>query len=64
VRGLAIAPDSMETAIASSIDEHYIERFALPAAAAFVSGLGQAIALSNSTTQLSPYAPPLPVTGR
>jgi len=55
VRGLAIAPDSMETAIASSVDEHYIERFALPAAAAFVSGLGQAIALSNSTTQLSPY---------
>lgn len=55
VRGLAIAPDSMETAIASSVDEHYIERFALPAAAAFVTGLGQAIALSNSTTQLSPF---------
>jgi intracellular multiplication protein IcmE len=55
VHGLAIAPDSMETAIASSVDEHYLERFALPAAAAFVSGLGQAIALSNSTTQLSPY---------
>jgi len=64
VHGLAIAPDSMETAIASSVDEHYLERFALPAAAAFVSGLGQAIALSNSTTQLSPMVVPLPVTGR
>lgn len=55
VRGLVIAPDSMETAVASSVDEHYLERFVLPAAAAFVSGLGQAVALSNSTTQVSPF---------
>jgi intracellular multiplication protein IcmE len=53
--GLVIAPDSMETAVASSIDEHYLERFALPAAAAFMSGLGQAAALSNSTSTVSPF---------
>jgi intracellular multiplication protein IcmE len=53
--GLVIAPDSMETAIASSIDEHYLERFALPAAAAFMSGLGQAAALSNSRSTVSPF---------
>jgi intracellular multiplication protein IcmE len=45
----------METAVASSIDEHYIERFALPAAAAFMSGLGQAVALGNSTSTVSPF---------
>ena len=53
--GLVIAPDSMETAVASSIDEHYVERFLLPAAAAFMSGLGQAVALGNSTNTVSPF---------
>jgi intracellular multiplication protein IcmE len=53
--GIVIAPDSMETAVASSIDEHYVERFALPAAAAFMSGLGQAVALGNSTSTVSPF---------
>jgi intracellular multiplication protein IcmE len=55
VRGLVIAPDSMETAVATSVDQHYLERFALPAAAAFVAGLGQAIAMSGATTQVLPY---------
>src|SRR3984885_12073406 len=53
--GLGIAPDSMETAVASSIDEHYVERFLLPAASAFMSGLGQAVALGNSTNTVSPF---------
>ena len=53
--GIVIAPDSMETAVASSIDEHYVERFVLPAAAAFMSGLGQAVALGNSTSTVSPF---------
>jgi intracellular multiplication protein IcmE len=52
VTGLVIAPDSMETAIASSVDEHYISRLVLPTAAAFVQGLGQAIATSNTTSQI------------
>ena len=55
VNGLVVAPDSMETSVASSVDQHYFERFALPAAAAFVQGLGQAVAMSNSTTQVSPF---------
>ena len=55
VRGLVIAPDSMETAVATSVDEHYLERWALPFAAAFVQGLGQAVAMSNSTIQTTPY---------
>jgi intracellular multiplication protein IcmE len=53
--GVVVAPDSMETAVASSVDEHYVERFVLPAAAAFMSGLGQAVALGNSTSTVSPF---------
>jgi intracellular multiplication protein IcmE len=55
VRGLLIAPDTMETAVATSVDPHFLERWALPAAAAFVEGLGQAVALSNSVIQTSPF---------
>ena len=41
--------------MASGVDQHYIARFALPAAAAFVQGLGNAIATTSNTTQvLSP----------
>ncbi len=54
VKGLVIAPESMETAVATSVDQHYLSRFLLPAAAAFVQGLGQAIAQSNTTSVLSP----------
>jgi len=54
-RGLLIAPDTMETAVATSVDEHYLERWVLPFAAAFVQGLGQAVAMSNSTVQTTPY---------
>lgn len=53
---IVIAPDSMETAVASSVDQHYLSRFLLPAAAAFVQGLGSAIATtSNTTGVLSPF---------
>jgi intracellular multiplication protein IcmE len=52
VNGLVIAADSMETAVASSVEEHYGARLVLPAAAAFVQGLGQAIATSNTTSQI------------
>ena len=53
IDALLVAPDSMETAVASSVDQHYIERFGLPVAAAFVAGLGQAVALSGSTSRQS-----------
>jgi intracellular multiplication protein IcmE len=53
--GVVIAPDTMEASVASQVDEHYIARFLLPAAAAFVNGLGQAIeTTSNTTAVLSP----------
>ncbi len=55
INALVIAPDSMETSVASSVDQHYGERFVLPVAAAFVSGLGQAIAQSNTTSTVSPF---------
>ena len=54
IDALVIAPDSMETSVASSVDEHYVSRFVLPVAAAFVLGLGQAISQSNSTVIASP----------
>ena len=53
--GIVVAPDSMEEAVATSVDEHYLERFVLPAAAAFVQGLGTAVAMGNSTTTVSPF---------
>jgi intracellular multiplication protein IcmE len=54
IDALVIAPDSMETAVASSVDQHYVARFVLPVAAAFVAGLGQAIQQSNATVAVSP----------
>lgn len=54
IQAILVTPDTMETTVASRVDEHYMARFALPAAAAFVSGLGQAIAQSNTTTVASP----------
>jgi intracellular multiplication protein IcmE len=53
--GVVIAPDTMEAAVASDVDQHYLTRFIPPAAAAFVQGLGQALATtSNTATVLSP----------
>jgi intracellular multiplication protein IcmE len=55
VDAIVTAPETMETTVASSVDEHYLARFALPAAAAFVQGLGQALATtSNTNGVLSP----------
>lgn len=53
--GVVIAPDTMEASVATGVDQHYLTRFLLPAAAAFVQGLGQALATtSNTTAVLSP----------
>lgn len=52
---IVVSPSTMETAVASSVDQHYASRFLLPAAAAFVQGLGQAVALSNSAVVASPF---------
>ena len=54
--GVVIAPDTMEAAVATGVDQHYLARFVLPAAAAFVQGLGQALATtSNTAAVLSPF---------
>jgi len=55
VDGIIVAPGTMEAGVASSVDQHYVARSALPAAAAFVAGLGQAFAQSNSTVVASPF---------
>ena len=54
--GVVVSPDTMEAGVASDVDQHYLARFILPAAAAFVQGLGQAIATtSNTAAVLSPF---------
>lgn len=55
IQAIVVTPDTMETTVASRVEQHYLERFALPAAAAFVAGLGQALAQSNTTSVLSPF---------
>ncbi len=56
VDGVVVAPDTMEAGVASNVDQHYLTRFLLPVAAAFVQGLGQAIATtSNTAAVLSPF---------
>ncbi|USQ74039.1 type IV secretion protein DotG (plasmid) [Roseomonas mucosa] len=53
--GIVVAPNSMETAVATNVDQRMLERFVLPAAAAFIAGLGQAVATtSNTYGQLNP----------
>ncbi|GAB0119837.1 DotG/IcmE/VirB10 family type IV secretion system protein [Acidisoma sp. 7E03] len=53
---VVVAPNTMEASVATGVDEHYVSRIILPAAAAFVQGLGQALATtSNSTAVLSPF---------
>lgn len=56
VNGIVIAPSSMETSVASSVDQHYVSRFLLPAAAAFVQGLGSAFETTGNTIgSISPF---------
>ncbi|WP_264996412.1 DotG/IcmE/VirB10 family protein, partial [Kozakia baliensis] len=49
VQGVVVAPDTMEAAVASSVDQLYLQRFVLPAAAAFVQGLGTALEMTSNT---------------
>lgn len=53
--GVVVAPDTMEAAVATGVDQHIVSRIILPAAAAFIQGLGQALATtSNTVSVLSP----------
>ncbi len=55
VNAMLMAPDSKETAVASSVDHHYVPRIVLPTLAAGIQGLGQALALSGSSVFSGPY---------
>ena len=55
VNAMLMAPDSKETAVASSVDHHTIPRIVLPTLAAGIQGLGQALALSGSSVFSGPY---------
>ncbi|KXV49949.1 type IV secretion protein DotG [Gluconobacter albidus] len=48
--GVVMAPDSMKQGVASSVDPLIFQRFVMPAAAAFVQGLGQAIETTSNVT--------------
>lgn len=49
VSGYAVSPKTAETGVASEVREHLATRIILPAAAAFVEGLGNAMMNSNTT---------------
>lgn len=50
INTLAIDPDTSLGAMATDVDERYFERVFLPAAAAFVQGVGSALSYPGSTT--------------
>lgn len=49
VSGYAVSPKTAETGVASEVREHVVTRIILPAASAFVEGLGNAMMNSNTT---------------
>lgn len=49
VSGYAVSPQTAEVGVASEVREHLATRVILPAAAAFVEGLGSAMSNSNTT---------------
>jgi intracellular multiplication protein IcmE len=50
VQAYAIDPDTASTGLASDVDHHWLERYALPFIADLVSGVGHAVAQSGATT--------------
>jgi hypothetical protein len=50
IKAVAINPDTAKTAIASSVDHHYLLRYGSLFAANFLDGYAEAIKLSGSTT--------------
>lgn len=50
VQAYAIDPSTASTGLASDVDHHWLERYALPFIADLVSGVGHAVAQSGATT--------------
>lgn len=53
VNAVAIDPNTARTALASHVDNHYLLRYGTLFASSFLSGLGQAINQSDSTTNIT-----------
>lgn len=49
ITAFAVNPDTARTALASDVDHHYMQRYGLLFASAFVKGYGQALANSGQT---------------
>lgn len=55
VNAVAIDPDTARTAIASSVDSHYMLRYGTLFASTFLAGLGEAVLQSGATTVDAPF---------
>lgn len=53
INAFAIDPDSARTAVATSVDNHYMLRYGTAFAAAFLQGIGQAVQESGTTVTSS-----------
>lgn len=53
MKAVAIDPETTSIAMATEVDHRYFTRVILPAAAAFIEGMGSAIADTGSTTSVS-----------
>ena len=54
INAVAIHPDTAQTALASSVDHHYLQRYGSLFAASFLSGYSQAVLSSNKTIIYTP----------
>lgn len=55
VSAYAVSPETAETGVASEVKEHLATRIILPAAAAFVQGLGNAMMSANTSSYTGGY---------
>jgi intracellular multiplication protein IcmE len=53
INAFAVDPESARTALATDVDHHYLSRYGLLFASAFLSGYGQALQSSGATTTTS-----------
>lgn len=55
INAVAIDPDTARTAVASSVDNHYMLRYGTLFASSFLAGLGEAVLQSGATTVNAPF---------
>lgn len=54
VEAMLVNPDTATVNLATDVDHHYFQRYALLLSSSFISGLGQAALRTNTTTSTSP----------